>query len=373
MLVAIDASRLEPINKTGVEYYSQRLLNSLTQVIPDDVRVILYSRQDVKGELTSWPKNWENKVLKWPLKYLWSQLRLPLAVFFDKPDVTFIPSHLVPFLLTGKVVVTIHDISWRLAKDSYSLLSYWYLKLMTWWSVFRAVAIITISNYSKSQIATYYKKAKNKIFTIYLAAALKGESSVVEGIRAPYFLYIGRIEKKKNLLTLIRAFKKIDNSSLSLIMVGKNGVGASEILKEAADDSRVKLLGWLDESKTIYLLKNATALVFPANYEGFGIPVLEAWSAGVPVISAAAAALPEIVAQGGLLVSEYDIEGFTNAMNTLLTNDNLRKRLIENGRQRLQDFNWDKTAQETWRVLSLVSTEATVSTQTKVNNFDQYE
>jgi len=180
MVVAIDASRVEPYNKTGVEYYSAFLLRTLVSVVPADIKVILYSRIPIEQQFSTWPANWENKVLRWPIKLLWSQLRLAMQTFIDRPDVTFIPSHIIPFFIKGRVIVSIHDISWKEMPIGYSLKSRIYLNLMTWWASVRASAIITISNYSKHSITKYYKTSDtfndSRRFLVIFSALLLSSS-----------------------------------------------------------------------------------------------------------------------------------------------------------------------------------------------------
>ncbi len=361
MKLAIDASRLEPTAKTGVEYYSYWLIKELIKVIPIEVEVILYSRREISGILEKLPTNWQVKVLTWPPKFLWSQLRLAWQVNHDRPDVLFIPSHILPFLIKAPTVVTIHDISWRFSPKSYSVQSRWYLRFTTWWTARRAKAVLAVSQYTKDNLEQYYPRLVNKVFVTPLGPTLpefQGQS-----IKEDYFLVIGRVETKKNLSMLFRAYADFvsqnKDGKIELYLTGSMGRGAEKLLAEVKQlqlTDQVKLFGWLDEQQLAKYLAGTKALLFPGNLEGFGLPVLDAWAAGVPVVAARAGALPEVLGEAGVLLDPQEMKVWAQTMRIILDNNELRNKLISLGKARLQEFGWRKTAQITWQVLKKLET-----------------
>ncbi len=362
MIVAIDASRAEVKEKTGVEYYSYFLIKQLISVIPREVKVILYSRVSLKFIFGKLPNNWENKVLNWPVKFFWSQWRLARQVNKDRPDIFWVPSHILPFLVKVKSAVTVHDISWLKMPAAYSLKSRWYLRLTTWWGVNHARAVITISNYSKEQINQHYPRSANKIFTTYLGPVITSIAQPVADVDHPFFMFLGRVETKKNLLVILKAFSTLlkQYPQYQLLLVGKAGRGAAEVqalIKELKLADNVKQISWLPEAQVAWLLNKTTALIFPGAAEGFGLPVLDAWVHGAPVIAANAGALPEVVADAGLLVESDNSSDWQTKLNLLISNKDIRQNLVSKGSTRLKLFSWQQTVEKTWQVLQMAAAE----------------
>ena len=141
MTVAIDASRAADTQKTGVGWYTYHLIDHLRVVIPQDVRVLLYTDRPLPAELHPWPERWEERVLRWGVVRwpLWSQLRLAAQVFRDCPDVFVVPAHVIPDALActrrcgrqrPRIVTTIHDVVFRQFPETYSPRERWYLSLI---------------------------------------------------------------------------------------------------------------------------------------------------------------------------------------------------------------------------------------------------
>ncbi|MFH1173267.1 MAG: glycosyltransferase family 1 protein, partial [bacterium] len=173
--------------------------------------------------------------------------------------------------------------------------------------------------------------------------------------------YLGRLEKKKNVLGLINAFNKVinqnNNDEIKLVLAGQPGLGYDQI-KEAIEknnlNDKIIQLGWADQIDVPYLMAGALALVMPSFYEGFGLPVLEALACGTPVIGSNSTAIPEIVAGAALLVDPNDTAKLAEAMTKIINNDELRQELIEAGIKRAQDFSWEKCAQETLEIIQKI-------------------
>ncbi|MFH1111653.1 MAG: glycosyltransferase family 1 protein [Patescibacteria group bacterium] len=379
MVVAIDASRAELKEKTGVEYYSYYLIKHLMLVIPADTKVILYSRVSLKSVFDNLPLNWENKVLVWPLKFFWTQLRLYWQAIKDHPDVLFIPSHVSPFLYDGPVVTTIHDISWKKTPEAYSWTSKLFLNLANIWMAKKSSAIITVSEYSKSELQKYYPTLADKIIITYLGPTLPVNDELTTQALGQFFLILGRVESKKNISIVIKAFagflKQNPNLAYKLILIGRPGVGAGKIFKQIEEfnlKNNVINLGWQPSKIVSQYLKKATALLFPGAYEGFGLPILDAWNHGVPVIAASTGALPEVVGEAGLLAKFDDINGWQTYLNILFANEKVRQNLITRGFDRLKLFTWHRTAVSTWQVLNLVATKTNLNIPT-ISNYDLIE
>ncbi len=280
-----------------------------------------------------------------------------------------------------------------------------YLSWSTQYALKRAKKIIAVSNFSRNEILEVYshtlsaghyalwrkirkcfraKRAqhfqqgagvygteknkavlKDKIKVIYngfnkfLYKKIEDKNKIKEvlaryGISAPYILYIGRLEKKKNTPALIEAFammrERNKNIKHKLVLVGDASFGYDEVnymIEEFLLDNEVIMPGWVEEIDMPYVYSAATAFVFPSLYEGFGIPLLQAMACEVPIVASRSASIPEVTEDAALLFEPLDIKAMSEAMGKIITDNKLREELISRGRERIKNFSWEKCAQET--------------------------
>jgi len=207
-------------------------------------------------------------------------------------------------------------------------------------AVRRADLILTLSESARTDIERVLGLSRAKIRVTYLGAPpLDPEPSSTE----PYFLFVGGTEKRKNLATVLEAFKSIEG--LQLRVVGANK--ASPVHDARREQSGVKWLGHVGEEELVELYRHATALVFPSRYEGFGLPVLEAMARRTPVIASDRSSIPEVARGAAILVDPDDIEGLRGAMRRLAAEPGLRAELTERGVEVVAGFSWDETARAT--------------------------
>ncbi|MFH1225982.1 MAG: glycosyltransferase family 1 protein [bacterium] len=364
MLIGIDASRANKPEKTGTEWYSYHLIQELKK--PDkENRFVLYSREKLRGDLGELTDNFQSKVLKWPFR-LWTQLRLSWEMLWSRPDVLFVPAHTMPLIHPKKTIITLHDIGFAKHPELYSKKDLAYHRWATKFALRCAFLILTISEFTKREIVEVYKIKPEKIKVIYLGYDKNQFRPDLEKKKTgrPYFFYIGRLEKKKNILGLIEAFNKLGNppsagrrsgKEINLILAGRPGLGFEEIkerIKKYNLQDRVMMPGWLEQEKVPSLMANALALVMPSFYEGFCLPVLEAMAVGAPVIAANSTAIPEIAAGAALLVDPHRPDEIAEAMRKIINNEELRQELIITGLKRAQNFSWEKCARETLAIIS---------------------
>lgn len=423
MIIGIDASRANRDHKTGVEWYSYYLIKKLAQ-LDDKNQYILYTDKPLKGGLLDLSEqddffqsnqeikydkdgfqiikspfnNFKAKILNWPFDYLWTQGRLSLEMLFNRPDVLFIPAHVLPFIHPRKSIITIHDVGFKQESRLYkkeqmgpigrkkALLNF-FVRIFTWgkysantvdylsWSTEYALKyaskIITVSNFTKSELQKYYKiKKVDKIKVIYngynvsLCKKITDQDKVDQvlnkyGIEKPYLFYVGRIERKKNIPALIEAFALMRESDKDikhkLVLVGDASFGYDEvnyIIEEFDLDQDVIMTGWLEEEDLPCIYNGASAFVFPSNYEGFGIPILQAMACGVPVVASNVSSIPEVAGGAALLFDPCDIKSIAESMKRIIKDEKLKQELIEKGHQRVSNFSWEKCAQETLREIN---------------------
>ena len=235
----------------------------------------------------------------------------------------------------------------------------------------RADVILTVSEFSRQEIHHYLGIPLEKIHVVYNGVDpeqyhpdyREGRIQEVKAkynIPGSYILYLGTLEPRKNIETLIRAYQRLLTAGPSrfgqppsafpkLVLAGKKGWlydSIFQLVKEFHLENQVIFTGYVDESDAAPLLCGARMFVFPSLYEGFGIPPLEAMACGTPVIVSDCASLPEVVGDAGLLVPPTDIEKLAESMNRLLKDDQLHAALREVGLKRAGQFTWKASAKK---------------------------
>lgn len=354
MLLAIEASHAVKSPRTGVEETCWQIIENLKTQIPADTRVILYSHILPDDKLKNLPANWEWKILRWPIKKLWSQLRLSYELFKNCPDVFFAPGQLLPYFLPGKikVITFVHDSAFEAEPKSYSIFGRIYLKLMNRYIARRSDRIITSAEFNKSELQKYYKVSPDKVAVVPLAynkdIFCLGQKARPPLVSKPYFIFLGRLEEKKNTALLVRAFNQVrqNGRDCQLLLIGKSGYGFAKVWFEIENSPYRKdivRLGYTDADDLPGFLRGALALVLPSRYEGFGLPILESMACGTPVI---ASDLPALRAVGGDAI-EYvraDAALWATIMDRASHDHNWReqKRLL--GLEQASHFTWVRTA-----------------------------
>jgi glycosyltransferase involved in cell wall biosynthesis len=361
-VIGIDASRANVEQKTGIEWYAYHLIMELKQLIPDSYRVELYTRESLRDGLEDLPDHWTERVLRWPPKYLWTQVRLAWEMVVRPPDLLFVPAHTMPLVLPKKSATTLHDVTFMVIPDAYSWKGRTYHKFAADYAVKHADQIFTVSGFSKSEIVKWFGADDEKISVTpisYDADSFRSDLDhidtlrVLDGlrIRKPYFLFVGRLQRKKNLDALVRGFRKFreKHGDWRLVLVGKRGRGAEEAL--AGDTEGIIEVGYTSSEELPYVYSGAEAFVFPARHEGFGIPVLEAFASGTPVICSTETSLPEVAGPAAYFLETNDISGIASAMERVASDEELRGDLRRLGLERVKEFSWKRTAEETWKGL----------------------
>lgn len=365
--IAIDVSRLAITNRTGTEHYTYELLGALAKQDRRS-RYTLYCNQ----RLESLPPLGPNFALRRiPFPRLWTHLRLSAEVIARSPDVLFIPAHVLPLgaplRRDIRTVVTIHDLGYMHFPSSHTRSQRLYLRLSTLWSARVATQIIAISNATRYDLMRFTGISPHKVSTIHhgVSAQFHAAEDVTTttavrqkyGITGEYFLYLGTIQPRKNILRLIDAFasmKQADTRSLCLVIAGKPGWLTQSIEQRATEQGvadRVHFVGYVADADRTPLLRGAIGFVFPSLYEGFGMPILEAMQCGTPVITSITSALPEVAGDGAILVNPNDTDAIATAMTQLASNTQLHDDLRRRGFARVRHFTWDRCAEQTLQVL----------------------
>ena len=364
MLIGIDASRAARAERTGTEAYAFHLIRAMLDTAPQH-RFRLYSDRLLPREFGT--PNAEPCVMPFPR--LWTHVRLAAEMLTRPPDVLFVPAHVVP-LIHPRTVVTIHDLGYLYFPQAHPTLARVYLDLSTRWSVRAAAHVMADSRATQDDLVRHYHAPPEKITVAYPGRDENlrrvDNVPVVEvikhryGIPGEYFLYLGTLQPRKNLLRLVRAFAsfKLQISNFKLVLAGGKGWLCDEILAEVKRlglEGHMVLTGRVTEDDKAALLSGAMALVFPSLYEGFGLPVIEAMQCGAPVICSNTSSLPEAAGGAALLVDPLDIDALARAMLQLVEDADLRHTLIKRGFLQAQKFSWPSCASAVLSVLESVA------------------
>ena len=223
--------------------------------------------------------------------------------------------------------------------------------------------LLTVSQFTKQDIVKQYGIDPAKIDVVYnganpLYAPVSDEQQQLTRQKIsqgrPYFIFIGALNPRKNIAGLLKAFDQYIRETAAdtcLIVVGKKMYRDRSIKKAFAEMKHKDLViftGRLEPGELKNVMGSALALTFVPFFEGFGIPIVEAFRAGVPVITSNITAMPEVAGDAALLVNPFQIKEITEAMKSITFVPELRKKLVEKGFQRSRMFSWDKTARLFW-------------------------
>jgi glycosyltransferase involved in cell wall biosynthesis len=278
------------------------------------------------------------------------------------------PAAIPPPAPGQRLVVTVHDLAFRVYPSLFPASWRLLFRLGTRRAVRRADAIITVSQSTADDLVRFARADPSRIHVVPLAASLPATAvdldDALEGmkIRRPYVLFVGTLEPRKNLVRLIRAYRRARARTRlphRLVLAGPLGWRPRLLLREISVEGRrswesptgeVVLTGKRAPEDLDALYRGAAAFVYPSLYEGFGLPVLEAMARGVPCIISTASSLPEVAGDAALAVPPRSVSALAGAIERVLTDEAESARLSAAGRDRAEQFSWEHTARMTLRV-----------------------
>lgn len=364
-IIGIDASRANRPHLTGIERYSLENIREVIRQMPADWLVRLYvdapvgSRLDtaVAGSNTS---RVVPALLAWPPRFLWTQTRLAWEVLMRRPNILYVPGHVLPALHSRPAVAVIHDVNFCSHPSAYTIKGRLYLTVMTWLTVRTADRIIVPTQAVQKELVRFFpaRGLTERIRVIPHGVSVptplaEGECATVRakyGVRQPYALMLGRVERKKNVSRAIAAVEQVrrERPDLEVVLIGTPRRWHQEEMAPWKEKSWVHELGGLPDRETYALLQGASLLLFPSLAEGFGLPILEAMSYGVPVVTSTGGATEEVAAGLATLVDPLSIHDIARGVSAVLHNPHAGAA----ARQRhAAQFTWQKTGAATVAVL----------------------
>lgn len=368
MKIAIQAADLDAKRIDGTRVYILNLLKNFGK-LDNSSKFFIYHKEAFNPELEP-PRYANYKIKEIPFSFWWTQLRFAFEIWKDKPNVLWMPMQTLPFFKRRKLktVITIHDLAFKYFPEYFTSKDLRRLNFFSDYAIENSDKIIAVSGSTKQDILKFYPKIKkDKIKVIYHGCDetnfakdrnMEKEKKLLDklGINKKYLLYVGAIQPRKNLQTLVDAFEKVkkENSDLQLVLGGEKAWMSDGVLNSVENSSFkndiiiTHRLGFEDIGD---LMRGAEIFIFPSYYEGFGLPVLEAFAAKVPVITSKNSSLTEVGGNGALYFDAASSDELTEKIKKVLDDKNLRNDMIKRGQDQLRNFSWIKCARETLEYL----------------------
>ncbi|GAB4312649.1 MAG: glycosyltransferase family 1 protein [Phototrophicales bacterium] len=342
MQIAIDASRTTVAKVTGTERYALELIRGIIQLNTEH-NITLYFRDTPPPNLFPPSERVTYRVI--PFRRAWTHMRFAAAIWQDRPDVTFVPAHTLPFLFPGKAIVTVHDLGYKFFPQAHPFKQRVYLDMTTRYSARRATLIFADSQATANDLTRLYGISADKIRVVY-PGVTPPEINVVDVVKKyslpeRYFLFIGTLQPRKNIKRIVQAYAQYranTSTPVGLVLAGGKGWLYDPTWVEGVPG--VHLTGYIDEADKGALYQGAIGLVFPTLYEGFGFPVVEAMHCGTPVLASNTSSLPELVGDAGLLVDPHNISEIAAGMAQLESMPHIKPT------HQLTKFTWEQAAQQ---------------------------
>lgn len=312
---------------------------------------------------------------RWPThtrrsaRIAWEQVAQPMALRREGVDLVHGLAYALPALRAARSVVTVHDLTVLLYPDAFNRTNRLYVSTITRESVRRADAIIADSANTRADIVRLLGVAPDKVVAIplgiddqYRPAAPADIETLRQryGLPPRFILYLGTLEPRKNIETLVRAYAEMrrqDPAAPQLVIAGGAGwryQSLFELVEGLGLKGNILFPGFVPQAELPIWYSAAEVFVYPSRYEGFGLPPLEAMACGAPVITSTASSLPEVVGDAGLQVEATDVDALAEAMRRTLADADLRADLRARGLARAAGFTWQRTAQATAAVYDAV-------------------
>jgi glycosyltransferase involved in cell wall biosynthesis len=355
---ALLASHATSYRSAGISGYIAKLL----QHLPSDgeLRYVVLTRSGELAERLTLPVHRSTWNTDHPIvRILWEQFLLPQVLRRLKVDLLHAPAFGGPFLTRVPHIDTIHDLSFLRYPQFFKAKKRLYLRWLTQWSSQRAAALIAVSEFTAREVVRLLHVPRSQVHVVYhgveprfqpLPAEQVAEFRQKLGLPKRYILYLGTLEPRKNLVTLLKAYAALADPDVHLVLAGGKGWLCEDIFAEVDAlglEDRVHFPGYLSDAALPFWYNAAEAFAYVSWYEGFGLPVLEAMACGTPTVASNTTSLPEVAGEAALLVPPDEVEAVREALKRCLSDQPLRARLQHAGREQAAAFTWDKTAEQT--------------------------
>jgi len=359
-VIGIDGNEANVTNRVGSNVFAFELLQAMDRYLQDKplFEAVVYLSQPPLADMPPARSGWRYEIV--PHQPLWGLWRLPLGLWQKRQiDLFFSPGHYLPSFSPVPLVSTIMDLAYEHFPTYFRSKDRYQLSLFTRWGVKHSIHTFAISEATKQDIIALYHQPAEKISVVYpgveerqlLTDAVVQDQLKHLDVQAPYILFVGTLQPRKNLVRLVKAFEWLREQGFpgQLVIAGKIGWQAEAIvdsLEQSSAHDHIRHLGFVSDEAKQALIQSAEMLVLPGLYEGFGIPPLEAIQLGtVPVVSDVSS-LPEVVPVKELRFDPESVADMGQTMLRVWQQSALgRKAWIQELQQQTKKFNWDTSAE----------------------------
>ncbi len=367
MRIAVNTRMLLPHRLEGIGYFCLEAFSRITRNHPEHEFIFLFDRPfdnryifgpNVRGIAAGPPAR---HPLLW---YWWYEHTLPRIFKEIKPDLFVSPDGYMSLRSKVKTLTVIHDINFEHYPGDLPFFNRTYYRHYFPKYARQSNRIATVSDFSRHDISKYYQVPAEKIDVVYngvnegfhpldIATISRVRQALTDG--QPYFLFIGALHARKNILHHLKAFddfKSRSGSTIKFVFAGIKRWWTNEMedcLSNLQHRSDVIFTGRVDEDQLHRIAAASFAVMYVSNFEGFGIPILEGMRSGVPVITSNVTSMPEVAGGAALLANPFDATSMSDAMLQLLNDEPLRTGLIQKGLERSAQFSWNHTAENLWQ------------------------
>lgn len=372
MNIAVNTRLLIENKLDGIGWFTYHTLKRITVNHPEHKFYFLFDRPFSNNFIFS--DNIEPIIVHPPTRHpilwkTWLNISVPFILNKIKPDIFLSTDGFLPSPLKIPSVNVIHDINFaHFPKDIPTLSRIFYNYNFPKFAK-KATKIATVSEYSKNDLINTYKTPEEKISIVYNGAddsykpiakdiALKIKDKYTNG--KDFFIFVGSVHPRKNLIRLIKAFeifKNFSNSDIKMIIVGELFFKNEELFntyKNLKYKNDIIFTGRLEIKELSLIMASAIALTFVPYFEGFGIPLLEAMNCDIPIISSNITSMPEVAGDAAIYINPYEIDEIADAMSEIISNKDLREKLIRNGKIQRNKFSWNQTADKLWETIEKI-------------------
>jgi glycosyltransferase involved in cell wall biosynthesis len=366
MKIAVNTRLLLKNKLEGIGWFSYESLKRITTQHPEHQFYFIFDRQFddsfiFSGNIT--PVVVSPQARHPLLYYLWFEKSIPRILKKIQPDLFFSPDGYLSLSTPVKSMQVIHDLNFEHYPDDLPYPERTFYRHYFPQYARKACRIATVSEFSKRDITNQYRVSPDKIDVVYNGAndrytpLPESEKFLVRAKYSgglPYFVFVGALHPRKNLANLFRAFDLFREESginMKLLIIGLKKWWTSQI-KEAYDKMKyskdVDFCGRLEPLELNRVIASATAMTYVSYFEGFGIPILEAYYCETPVITSNVTSMPEVAGDAAILVDPFSVKSICEGMMKIASNPSLAESLNEKARIRRQAFSWQKTADLLW-------------------------
>ena len=367
MKIAIDARSLES-SKTGIGRYLSNLLKYWKN--EENTKFVLYFKDEIPDNELINSDNFEKVILKNPLvfssNFFFQHFLLPYYLKKDKVDFFFSPFYLKPIYCPVRSSIVLHDISYEAHPEWFGFNSQLILRMLSKYSAKTAEKIFTVSSYSKSEIMKYYHTNPDKITVTSLASDDSfrkiedlGKIKVIKEkyeINKKFIFCVGTIFSRRHIPEIAEAFEKVLDrcDEYQLLIVGKNVTHPFvdidkkiEAINQKFEDKKIVHLGFISEEELLTFYSSCDFVIYLSDYEGFGLPVIEAQFFGKAVITSYNTSLIGVGEDSVEFVKKNTTEEVLKSIEKVIFDEDYKSQLVKKGSENLKRFSWEKCAKET--------------------------